>query len=121
MDEQTILAELGPAINSLKTLALIALDMEDAHPLALPEPPELDKVAAYERQMTTIAQQVNPRHRALLNASLRDYRSGFPDRAGNYLQDLVTSFLQDPEYASAFSPDGKKRLQGFVADLQEVH
>ena len=120
MDEQTILAELVPAVNSLKTLALVALDMEDAHPLALPEPPEPDKVAAYERQMTTIAQQVNPRHRALLNSSLQDYRSGFPDRAGNYLQELVTRFLQDPEYASAFSPAGKKRLQACLADIKEV-
>src|SRR5712692_9661441 len=119
MDEQTILTELVPAVNSLKTLALVALDMEDAHPLALPEPPEPDKVAAYERQMTAIAQQVNPRHRALLTASLRDYRSGFPDRAGNFLQDLVTSFLKDPEYASTFSPAGQKRLQGLMADLKE--
>ena len=120
MDEQTILAELVPAVNSLKTLALVALDMEDAHPMALPEPPEPDKVAAYERQMTAIAQQVNPRHRALLNSSLQDYRSGFPDRAGLYLQDLVTRFLQDPEYAPAFSAAGQKRLQACLADLKEV-
>jgi len=72
----------GAAIHSLKTLALVALDMEDAHPLALPEPPGPDQVAAYERHMTAIAQQVNPHHRALLNASLRDYQGGFPDRAG---------------------------------------
>jgi hypothetical protein len=71
--------------------------------------------------MTTLAQQVNPRHRALLNASLRDYRSGFPDRAGNFLQDLVTSFIRDPEYAAAFSPAGQKRLQGFITDLKDVH
>ena len=120
MDEQTILAELGPVIHSLKTLALVALDMEDAHPLALPEPPEPDKVAAYERQMTAIAQQVNPRHHALLNASLRDYRGGFPDRAGKFLQELVTSFLEAPEYASAFSPTAQQRLKRFMADLQEV-
>jgi hypothetical protein len=120
MDEQTILAELVPAVNSLKTLALVALDMEDAHPMALPEPPEPDKVAAYERQMTTIAQQVNPRHRALLTSSLQDYRSGFPDRAGNYLQEMVTRFLQDPEYASAFSPAGQKRLRACLADIKEV-
>lgn len=120
MDEHTILAELVPAVNSLKTLALVALDMEDAHPLALPEPPEPDKVAAYERQMTAIAQQVNPRHRALLTSSLQDYRSGFPDRAGLYLQDVVTRFLQDPEYAAAFSPAGQKRLKACLADLQEV-
>jgi hypothetical protein len=70
--------------------------------------------------MTAIAQQVNPRHRALLNASLQDYRGGFPDRAGKYLQDLVKSFLEAPEYASAFSPASQQRLKGFLADLQEV-
>ena len=120
MDEKTILAELGPAINSLKTLALVALDMEDAHPLALPEPPESEQVAAYERQMTTLAQQVNPRHRSLLTASLQDYRSGFPDRAGIYLQELVKNFLQDPEYTAAFSPDAQSRLKRCMADLQEL-
>ena len=120
MDEQTILTELAPAINYLKTLALVALDMEDAHPLALPEPPEPDKVAAYERHMTAIAQEVNPRHRALLNASLRDYKSGFPDRAGNYLRELVTRFLEDPDYASAFSPAVQGRLKRFMADMQEL-
>jgi hypothetical protein len=88
MDEQTVLAELVPVIHSLKTLALVALDMEDAHPLALPEPPEPDQVAAYEQHIKAIAQQVNPRHHGLLNASLRDYRGGFPDRAGKFLQEL---------------------------------
>ncbi len=111
MDEQTILAELAPVINSLKTLALVALDMEDAHPLALPEPPEPDQVAAYEQHMTAIAQQVHPRHRALLNASLRDYRGGFPDRAGKYLQELVTSFLEASEYSSVFSRNYPGRLK----------
>jgi len=120
MDEQTILAELAPAINSLKTLALVALDMEDAHPLALPEPPEPDQVAAYERHMTAIAQHVNPRHRALLNASLRDYKCGFPDRAGNFLRELVTRFLEDPEYTSAFSPASQSQLKSLLADLQEL-
>ena len=120
MDEQTVLAELAPAIHSLKTLALVALDMEDAHPLALPEPPEPDKVAEYEQHMTAIAQQVNPRHRALLTASLRDYQGGFPDRAAKYLQELVTNFLEAPEYSSAFSPAVQQRLKGFLADLQEV-
>jgi len=120
MDEQTILTELEPVIHSLKTLALVALDMEDAHPLALPEPPEPGQVAVYERHITAIAQQVNPRHQALLNASLRDYRGGFPDRAGKFLQELVTSFLEAPEYASVFSPASQQRLKGFMADLQEV-
>jgi hypothetical protein len=120
MDEQTILTELVPIIHSLKTLALVALDLEDAHPLALPEPPEPDQVAAYERHITAIAQQVNPPQRAMLNASLQDYRGGFSDRAGKYLQDLVKSFLEAPEYASAFSPAAQQRLKGFMGDLQEV-
>src|SRR5262245_66603446 len=103
MDEQTILTELTPASNALKTLALVALDMEDSHPLALPEPPEPDKVAAYERQMTAIAQQVNPRHRALLSSSLQDYRSGFPDRAGISLVEMRTRFVKGRSYYTDFS------------------
>jgi hypothetical protein len=120
MDEKTILAELGPAINSLKTLALVALDMEDAHPLALPEPPDAAKVAAYEQQMTALAQQVNARHRNLLEASLRDYKSGFPDRAGNYLQELVARFLEESEYTSAFSPAAQSRLKSFSLSLRDL-
>jgi len=78
MDEQTILAELVPAVNSLKTLALVALDMEDAHPMALPEPPEPDKVAAYERQMTTISASESTPSRSvkLLAAGLSERLSG---------------------------------------------
>ena len=120
MEENTILTELGTAINTLRTLTLVALDMEEAHPLALPEPPEPDKVAAYEQRMTAISQQVAPRHRSLLIASLRDYRAGFPDRAGIYLQELVNQLLQAPQYATAFSPAAQKRLQGYAMDLREL-
>jgi len=119
MEENTILTDLGAAINSLRTLALVALDMEESHPLALPEPPEPDKVAAYEQRMSAISQQVAERHRPLLAASLRDYRAGFPDRAGTYLLEMVTQLLQEPEYATAFSPAAKKRLQGYILDLRE--
>src|SRR5437879_11277311 len=87
MEEKTILTELGVAIDTLKTLALVTLDIENTHPLALPEPPEPDKVAAYERHMNAICQQVAPRLRPLPAASLRDYRAGFPDRAGSYLRE----------------------------------
>ena len=120
MEENTILTELGVAINTLKTLALVTLDIADAHPLALPEPPEPDKVAAYEQRMTAISQQVAPRHRRLPAASLRDYRAGFPDRAGSYLLELVNQLLQEPEYATAFSAAAQKRLQGCVMDLREL-
>lgn len=120
MEENTVLTELGAAISLLRTLALVALDMEEAHPLALPEPPEPDKVAAYEQRMTAISQQVAQRYHPLLAASLRDYRAGFSDRAGNYLQELVNQLQQAPEYATAFSPAAQKRLQGHLMDLREL-
>ena len=102
MDEQTILTELAPAINALKTLSLVALDMEDAHPLALPEPPEPDKVAAYERQMTAIAQQVNPRHRALLTGSHPSFGSRTPGRPGQRHARLVL-LIRSPEQIQVVS------------------
>lgn len=117
MDEKVIIAELTPAINALRTLSLVALDLEDPHPMALPELPEADKVATYERQMNAIAAQVSPRHRGLLEASARDYRCGFPDRAGIYLQELLTHFVEDPEYASAFSSAVQSRLKMFMRSL----
>jgi hypothetical protein len=120
MDEKTILAELGAAIDTLKTLALVTVNKEEAHPLALPEPPAPDKVAAYERHMDALAKQVAPRHRSLPAASLRDYRAGFPDRAGSYLLELVNQLLREPEYATTLSPAAQKRLQGCVMDLREL-
>jgi len=120
MEEKTILTELGVAIDTLKTLALVTLDLEDTHPLALPEPPAPDKVAAYEQHMTAICQQVAPRLWPLPAASLRDYRAGFPARAGSYLLELVNQLLREPEYATAFSPAAQKRLQGCVMDLREL-
>ncbi len=120
MEEKTILTELGVAIDTLKTLALVTLDIEDTHPLALPEPPPPDNVAAYERHMNAICQQVAPRLWPLPAASLRDYQAGFPDRAGSYLLELVNQLLREPEYATAFSPAAQKRLQGCVMDLREL-
>ncbi|PYM89505.1 MAG: hypothetical protein DME04_26160 [Candidatus Rokuibacteriota bacterium] len=120
MEEKTILTELGVAIDTLKTLALVTLNVEETHPLALPEPPASDKVAAYERHMNAISQELATRLRPLPAASLRDYRAGFPDRAGSYLLELVNQLLREPEYVSAFSPAARKRLQGCVMDLREL-
>jgi hypothetical protein len=120
MEETAILTELGVAIDTLKKLALVSLDVEEAHPLALPEPPAPDKVAAYERHMNALSQQVAPPLRPLPAASLRDYRAGFPDRAGSYLLDLVNQIMREPEYAATFSPAAQKRLQGCVMDLREL-
>jgi hypothetical protein len=120
VDESTILKELRAAIDSLRTLALVALDMEESHPLALPEPPQADKVAAYEQHMTALSRHVAPSHQPLLAKSLRDYRAGFPDRAGSYLQELVGKLVQDPEYATAISPAAQRQLQEYLADLREI-
>jgi hypothetical protein len=120
MDENIVLNELGGAIDTLRTLALVALDMEESHPLALPEPPDQRAVAAYEQHMDAITPQVAESHRPLLAKSLRDYRAGFPDRAGSYLYELVGKFLQEPEYAAAFSPTARRRLEGYLTDLSEL-
>jgi hypothetical protein len=120
MDENMVLKELGSAIDTLNTLALVALDMEESHPLALPEPPDANKVAAYEQHMNIITQQVATNHRSLLAKSLRDYRAGFPDRSGSYLLELVSKFLQEPEYATAFSPAARQQLEGYLNDLREL-
>ncbi|PYN40701.1 MAG: hypothetical protein DMD95_21080 [Candidatus Rokuibacteriota bacterium] len=120
MEEKTLLTELGVAIDTLKTLALVTVDTEESHPLALPEPPAPDKVVEYERHMNAISKQVAPRHQSLPAASLRDYRAGFPDRAGSYLLELVSQLLREPEYVTALSPAAQKRLQGCVMDLREL-
>jgi hypothetical protein len=120
MDEKVVLKELQGAIDLLRTLALVALDMEESHPLALPEPPEPRTVATYEQHMHAMTQQVAAAHRPLLAKSLRDYQAGFPDRAGSYLQELVGKFRQDPEYATAFSPAAQRQLEGYLVDLSEL-
>jgi len=120
MEENALLTELGHAIDTLKTLALVTLDAENSHPLALPEPPTHDQVAAYERHMNALHQQLAPRLQPLPAASLRDYRAGFPDRAGSYLLELVNQLLREPESSSALSPAARKRLQGCVMDLREL-
>jgi hypothetical protein len=120
MDESTVLKELRVAIDTLRSLALVALDVGESHPLALPEPPAPEKVAAYEQRMSALSQQVSANHRPLLAKSLRDYQAGFPDRAGSYLQELVGKLLQDAEYATALSPTARQQLQGYLVHLREV-
>ncbi len=120
MDEKIILAELTPAVNALRTLSLVALDLEDPHPMALPELPEAEKVVVYDRQMAAIAAQVNPSHRKLLDASAGEYRCGFPDRAVIHLQELLTHFTKDPEYISVFSSAAQNRFKLFMRSLHDV-
>jgi hypothetical protein len=120
MDESTVLKELRAAIDTLRNLALVALDVEESHPLALPEPPAPAEVAAYEQHMNALTQHVSASHRPLLSKSLRDYQAGFPDRAGSYLQELVSKLLQEPEYTTAFSPTARQQLQGYLVHLREV-
>jgi hypothetical protein len=120
MDESTVLKELRVAIDTLRRLALVALDIGESHPLALPEPPAPEAVAAYEQHMNAITPHVSASHRPLLSKSLRDYQAGFPDRAGSYLQELVGKLLQDPEYATAFSPPARQQLAEYLIHLREI-
>src|SRR5262245_52879987 len=120
MEENGLLTELGEAIDTLKTLALVTLDVENTHPLASTELPAQDKVESYERHMNVIAHVGVLRLRPLLAASLRDYRVGAPDRAGSYLIELVIRLLRVPESDSALSAAARKRLQGCVMDLREL-
>jgi hypothetical protein len=70
--------------------------------------------------MNALCQQVAPWLRPLPAASLRDYRAGFPDRAGSYLLELVNQLLREPESSSALSPAARKRLQRCGMDLREL-
>ena len=70
--------------------------------------------------MSALTPHVSASHRPLLSKSLRDYQAGFPDRAGSYLQELVGKLLQDPEYATAFSPTARQQLAGYLVHLREV-
>ena len=120
MDESTVLQTFRMAIDSLRTLALVALDIKESHPLALPEPPAPDNVAAYEQYMTILTQQVAASHQPILAKSLRDYRAGFPDRAGSYLQEVVGKLLQEPEAITAFSPAAQRQLAGYLTELRQL-
>lgn len=119
MNETIFLGELRAAIDCLTSLAVAALDAEESHPLALPEPPTSGQVETYNQHIAAITQQVSASYQPLLAKSRRDYEAGFPDRAGSYLLELVSKLLQEPESA-ALTSDTQRQLERCLIDLREL-
>ncbi len=118
MDEHTILTALGAMSDTLGTMALTITHPDD--PQALPEPPGSDDIAVYEGQLNAIKEQVDPGYHALLTMSLRDYRAGYPDRAGAYLKDFVEKFMAEPSYSQHFSAQSQSQMDFYLRDLREL-
>lgn len=118
MEERTVISALGEIVRTLGALSLVTLQPDD--PMALPEPPVPEEIAAYEAHITTITEHVDPSYQPLLAMSLRDYQAGYPDRAGAYLLEFLDKLMVEPDYAQRFSSESQGLLQFYRADLQEL-
>jgi hypothetical protein len=118
VDEQTIVTAIAEISSTLRTMALVSIHPED--PLALPEPPEADEAAVYEGHINALKAQVDPSYHNLLTMSLRDYRGGFPDRAGAYLIEFLEKFSQEPNYSQNFSAAAQSKMNFSLSDLREL-
>ena len=118
MEERTILTALGNIVDSLGTLSLVATAPDD--PLALPEPPGPEQIAAYETHVSAVKDQVDASYHSLLAMSARDYQAGYADRAGLYLLEFLGKLKEEPDYDRTFSAEGQRTLATCVADLREL-
>lgn len=118
MEERTVITALENIVHTLGALSLTSTASDD--PLALPEPPTPDEVAAYEVHITAIHEQVDPSYHPLLAMSLRDYRAGYPDRAGVYLVEFLDKLKGEAGFTQRFSPESQKQLDFYLADLREL-
>ena len=118
MEERTILTALGNIVDSLGTLSLVATAPDD--PLALPEPPGPEQIAAYETHVSSVKDQVDASYHSLLAMSVRDYQAGYADRAGLYLLEFLGKLKEEPDYGRKFSVEGQRTLATYVADLREL-
>jgi len=117
MDEQTFVTAIETVSNTLGAMALVLIHQED--PLALPEPPAASDVSTYEGHMNTIKAQVAQDYHRFMDMSLRDYRGGFPDRAGAYLIEFLEGFMASPEYQN-FSASSQDKIEFILRDLREL-
>jgi len=117
MDENVLVTAIEAVANTLGAMALVLIHQED--PLALPEPPDSSDVAAYEGSMDTIKANVPETYHRFMDMSLRDYKGGFPDRAGAYLIEFLEGFMQDSAY-QGFSQESKNKLDFAMRDLREL-
>lgn len=98
-------------------MALVLIHPED--PLALPEPPGADVTEPYDGHLNAIKAQVAQNHN-LLDMSMRDFRAGYPDRAGAYLVEFLEKLMAEPAYNQNFSADSQAKLDFSLRDLREL-
>jgi hypothetical protein len=118
VEERTVSTALEKIVHTLGALALTATASDD--PLALPEPPTPDEVTAYEAHIAAIREQVDPSYHSFLAMSLRDYRAGYPDRAGVYLREFLDKLQSEAGFTQGVSPAFQKQLEVYLADLREL-
>ena len=117
MDEQALVTAIEAASATLGAMALVIIHQED--PLALPEPPAQSDVTAYQGHMNTIKGQISQDHHRFMDMSLRDYRGGFPDRAGAYLIEFLEGYMASSDY-QGFSAESQGKVAFCLQDLREL-
>jgi hypothetical protein len=117
MDEHAFVTAIEAVSSTLGAMALVLIHQED--PLALPEPPAARDVAAYEGHMNAIKAQVAQDYHRFMDMSLRDYRGGFPDRAGAYLIEFLEEFMASSDYQN-FSAASQGKVDFALRDLREL-
>lgn len=118
MDENVIVTAIQAVAETLGTMALVLIHPED--PLALPEPPGPDVVGDYEGHLDAIQRQVAADYHNLLAMSKRDFRAGYPDRAGAYLVDFLEKLMAESDYSQNFSAESQDKLDFSLRDLREL-
>jgi len=118
VDEQAFISAMEGLTATLGQLALHTLAPDD--PMAFPEPPDAEEIAEYERDITAARNQVDADLHKYLSMSLRDYRAGYPDRAGAYLVELLEKLQADPTYAQNVSEGAKRKISTCLLDLREI-
>jgi hypothetical protein len=118
VEERTVITALQEIARTLGALALVAASPDD--PLALPEPPTPDEVAAYDAHITAMRAQVDASYHPLLAMSLRDYRAGYADRASAYLVEFVDKLKGEAGFTQRWSPESQRQLEICRAALQEL-
>ena len=118
VEERTVITALQEIARTLGALALVASSPDD--PLALPEPPTPDEVAAYDAHITAMRAQVDASYHPLLAMSLRDYQAGYADRASAYLVEFLERLKGETGLTQQLSPESQRQLEACLAALRDL-
>lgn len=116
MNEQTIVSAFENLVPTIAALAVAALD--ESEPLAFPEPPPTEDTNAYTGYIAALQGQLAQSYHPLLALSLRDYKAGFPDRAGLPLVEVLEKIIAEPAFKN-FSAAGQQKLQHALGELRQ--